>query len=650
MNRRDSGPRVAPSLRAWPLGLLAAVALAAAGCTSPQVRSQCADEADHETKYDVQTVGDVSQFDSAGPVPVVGVGLVVGLDGTGGSPLPGGYTAMLENELLKRNPRELRALLEPSGARTVKELLASPDTSVVVVSALIPAGCHKDDPTDVEVTLPPGSRTTSLRGGYLKCCALYSYEYAQKLSEKAMYQQSGITLQGSRLAWAEGPLLVGFGDGDEAAKVRQGRIWGGARCTTDRPFFLVMKDGHRFARVTQAVEKRVNETFRGRYAGPGAEEVATAKNNFLVLLRVPPQYRLNLPHYLRVVRMVPLREGKGGGEGKAAAQDEGPSVPYRQRLAEDLLDPARTVSAALRLEALGTESIPALKAGLNSPHPLVRFCAAEALAYLDTPAGGAELARAIDEHPVLRAYALTALASMDQAVSHVKLRELLTSANPETRYGAFRALRALDEHDPALEGRLLNNSFWLHRVAPNTPPLVHLSTSRRAEVVLFGADAALVPPFEFLAGSGTKFTLTAGDNDEHCTVTYFALESGTRRTRQCSLRLEEVLETLADMGGGYAEAVEVLRQAGSCQCLSCPLGVDQLPQAVSMQELARASAEDPSLRRLDGQVLQAKPDSGATPTLYEMGGRRETLAGGTEDEPARARRPKGAGQPGRDVE
>ncbi len=649
MNRRDSGPRVASSVRGWPLALLAAAALAA-GCTSPQVRSQCADEADHETKYDVQTVGDVSQFGNAGPVPVGGVGLVVGLDGTGGNPLPGGYTAMLEEQLQKRNPRELNALLRQYGARTVKELLASPDTSVVIVSGLVPAGSHKNDPIDVEVTLPPGSKTTSLRGGTLQACMLYSYDYARNLTDDPKFQQSNRAFLGNRLGWAEGPLLVGFGDGDEAAKERQGRIWGGGRCTLDRPFFIVMKDGHRFARVTQAVALRINETFRGRFAGPGAEEVAKAENNQVVLLRVPAQYRLNLPHYLLVVRMVPLREGKEAAADGKAAPDEGPHVPYRRRLEEDLLDPAHTVTAALRLEALGAGSVPALKTGLESPHPVVRFCSAQALAYLDNPAGGSELARAIEEHPVLRAYGLTALASMDQAISHVKLRELLASANPETRYGAFRALRALDERDPSLEGRLLGNSFWLHRVAPNSPPLVHLSTSRRAEVVLFGSDATLVAPFEFLAGSGTKFTLTAGDNDEHCTVTCFALESGSRRTRQCSLRLEDVLQTLADMGGGYAEAVEVLRQAGSCQCLSCPLGVDQLPQAISMQELARASAADPELRRLDGEVLAAKPDLGTTPTLYEKGDRREGPAEGAEDETVHARRPRGAVHTARDVE
>jgi hypothetical protein len=311
------------------------------------------------------------------------------------------------------------------------------------------------------------------------------------------------------------------------------------------------------------------------------------------------------------------------------------------------------VAAALRLEALGTGSVAALKAGLQSEHPLVRFCSAEALAYLDSPAGGPVLAQAVETHPVLRAFSLTALASMDQAVSHIKLRDLLASANPETRYGAFRALRALDERDPVVQGDLLNRSFWLHRVAPNSPPLVHVSGSRRPEVVLFGEDPVLVPPFEFLAGSATKFTLTAGDKDERCTVTAFAMQRGGRQTRQCSLQVEEVLRTLADLGGTYPEAVELLRQAHACQCVSCPVAVDQLPQAVSVQELARAGSGDADLLRLDGEILDAKPDFGATPTLYEKGTAGGSLSDVDDESAPHDRKPRahrGAAQAGEGVE
>jgi hypothetical protein len=638
MNRREGSVRGAWAAACLALGVLAAVL---GGCTNAQIRSQADDEPDREVKYDVQTVGDVmSNFDNTDPVPVGGVGLVVGLDGTGSTPAADGYRRMLEGDLHKH------------GVTDVKGLLSSPNVSLVLVSAQIPGGARKGDPLDVEVTLPPDSRTTSLYGGVLKECVLYNYDFAGNISPGT--PQASRTLLGHQLVKAEGPLLVGFGDGDDAAKFRQGRIWGGGRCALDRPLYLMLNEEHKFARVASVVADRISERFHGGAAVPGVptDQVAVARmtgNRAVVILNVPPQYRLNLPRYLRVVRLIPLREGTEAKGAKAAPA--GAHAAYRHRLDSDLLDPARTVTAALRLEAVGQESIPALKAGLESKHPLVRFCAAEALAYLDSPSGGAVLAELVEEHPVLRAFSLTALASLDQGISHVKLRDLLASAKPETRYGAFRALRALDEHDPTVQGELLNNGFWLHRVAPHAPPLVHVSGSRRAEIVLFGEDPALVPPFQLLAGGAAQFIVTAdrgnGQEPDQCVVTRFDAGRGhdgpRRQTRQCSLRLEDVLRTLADLGGTYTEAVELLRQAHGCQCVSCPVAVDQLPQAVSVEELARAGARDPELLRLDGDILDARPDFGDTPTLYRkdagLGPRPETEA--DEAAAVRDRTPRG---------
>src|SRR5262249_2219855 len=285
--------------------------------------------------------------------------------------------------------------------------------------------------------------------------------------------------------------------------------------------------------------------------------------------RPPPQYRLNKERFLRVVRLVPLRDGAaqvpaGGKETKS----------YSLRLAEDLLDPNRTVTAALRLEALGQRSIPALKPGLTSSHPLVRFCSAEALAYLGSPSCADELGRCAVESPLFRSLALMALASLDEAVCHVKLKEILHQCDDDqVRCGAFRALHLLNPNDPLVKGELLNDSFRVHRLAPQGPGLVHLATSKRAEVLLLGQTPTLKGPFSFLAG---EFTVTAGDGDGHCTIS--RVPAGGRPARKtCSLVVEDMLRTLAELGGTYAEAVTLLQQAHECRCLSCRVRVDALP-------------------------------------------------------------------------
>jgi len=570
----------------------AVMLLGLAGCLQPQTRFQSAEDTDREVE--VKTIGDVTTVDNADAIAISGVGLVTGLAGTGGGAPPGSFRTVLEADLKQK------------GITNTKEILDSKDTSLVLVSALVPAGARKGDPLDVEISLPEGSRTTSLRGGYLQECFLFNYDTTHGVNPGTT--RANTPLRGHKLAKAKGPLLVGFGDGDDTARQRQGRIWGGGINAIDRAFYLVLNNDQQYARVAMRIAERVNETFQGAYRGPSGS-LAEAKTKTVVYLRVPMQYKHNQPRFLRVVRLMPLQENPSAAS------------PYRKKLEEDLLDPARTVTAALRLEAIGIESIPILKRGLTSDHVLVRFTSAEALTYLGSPAGGEELAKMVKDQPALRSYALTALASLDETICHFKLQELLSEPSAEARYGAFRALRALRENDEMVRGELLNESFWLHKVAPGTPSLVHISTMRRAEVVLFGEEVFMEPPFNLLAGS--DFTVVAGRDDDKCTIRSFSQQAGPKR-RQCSLKLADIIRTLAEVGGAYPDAVDLLRKADQCRCVTGRVVVDALPQATTVYDLARTGQLEEGeagsdLLKTDKEVLDARSDFGATPTLFEGG-------------------------------
>ena len=63
----------------------------------------------------------------------------------------------------------------------------------------------------------------------------------------------------------------------------------------------------------------------------------------------------------------------------------------------------------------------------------------------------------------------------------------------------------------------MNNSYWLHRVAPGSPGLIHLTTDRRCEIVLFGDNVKLRGPFTLPVGS--EFTVHVPGGGGEATVT-----------------------------------------------------------------------------------------------------------------------------------
>ncbi len=559
------------------------------GCGPDLMRGKTDDETDRE-RYDIRVIRDVATIGNAEPLHLGGVGLVTGLDGTGGDCPNNSYRNLLEDQLRK------------AGNHNVKEILSSPGNAMVVVTAQVPPGTREGEAFDIEVSLPPGSKATSLRGGVLQHCKLFTYAQASRL--RSDLNGSSELVLGHAVASAEGPLLAGMGidkDADES-RLKKARIWNGGHSKITASLRIVLNSDKQQASLAGLIANRLNETYHGAF-GPGSKmEVAVAHDNVGIDLNVPPRYRYNLPHFLRVVLATPLHvPGDTVGEGAG----------YKQRLAADLLDPNRTVSAALRLEALGDSSATALKAGLKSDNVKVRFSAAEALAYLGNSAGVDELGTIIVQQPFLRAYGLTALASLNHKAGNAKLRDILTGPlnNDEVRYGAFRALRTVDDRDEAVAGILLNDAFWLHHVAPRAEPFIHISSTKRPEIVIFGGAAKLAVPFGLRAGD---FCVTATENDvDHCLVSYVALHAGTPERRECPLTVDDVLRTLAEMGASYPEALEILQQADLSKCLSSRLRADALPQVISVEELNEMG------RKKVGGEAASNEELGATPGLFD---------------------------------
>ena len=373
-----------------------------AGCHGPwaekekvQGRSQVGEDpiADLDAST---TIGSKTTIGNTEPILVSGVGLVYNLPGTGSSAPPGGWRMMLENSL-KKNPRL---------AGHLRELLDDPrkSTSLVLVTALIPPGSRKGDPVDVQISLPDESKTTSLQGGILHPCELYTSDTTGNL--RSMVQEgkpsgpSGDLKIGDLWAIGEGPVLAGQfvptsgksvapeTDAEGRPLYKIGRVWGGAKVVRTRPYFILLNPGDQNPRTAYNIAERMNTTFHATVE-PNLK-VGEAKTRELILANVPYAYRHNHYRFLLVARQVPILPTPQNSA-------------FRRKLEDELLDPQTTLTAAVKLEALGVGSTRALRVGLESTSPWVRFASAEALTYLGQTDGAAELGRLAEDHPSLRA-------------------------------------------------------------------------------------------------------------------------------------------------------------------------------------------------------------------------------------------------------
>lgn len=519
--------------------LLAGLLAGLWGCNSLALRSQSPEDAAAEVESSVRLVGDLAKPYGASFIKVESVALATRLAGTGENPAPSPQRAALL--------REMQTL----GVPKPSQVLASPDTALILVHGFIPPGADKGDQIDLEVQVPARSETSSLRGGWLM---------ESRLREMAVLGNQ--IHDGYQWAVGTGPILVepGTKAGQNRGALQRGRVLGGGTVTKSRSLGLVLssdeKSVRRSAQIGAALNKRFHTFAHGTQTG-----VATPKTDEFVELLLHPRYKDNISRYLRVVRSVPLGETPSE------------QTQRLKLLRSQLLDPLTAATAALRLEAIGKPAIDTLLAGLESADPEVRFYAAEALAYLDERRACEPLAEAARNEPAFRAYALAALSAMDDPLAADQLRGLLDATSAETRYGAFCSLWAMNAQDPLVRGENLGGQFSYHVLPSAGPPMVHVARTRRAEVVLFGADQRLATPLALEAGK--SILVTAGET-ETVVVSRFSPDQPDQK-RQVSNKLDEVLRAVVDLGGTYPDVVEMLEQARSSRALRSRFEVDALP-------------------------------------------------------------------------
>ena len=444
---------------------------------------------------------------------VESVALVTNLEGTGSEPPTG-----LQRNLLTDD-------MKTHSVENTNELLASPNTSLVLVRSYLPPGMQKGDPIDVEVLTPSHSKTTSLRSGWL---------LKTRMREVTLINNSIHSAHVSALA--EGPILTQSlfkGTNDPTFETR-GVILGRGESRYSRPLGLAVRPDFKSVKTSTRIAGAINQRFH-KFGTSKRVGIANPTRDNFIELELVNAYRRNVPRFLNVVQAINI------GESKAER------INRLQVLEAKLLEPTSSKNAALELEAIGKDAVSILMTGLQSSDTEVRFYSAESLAYMDIQEAAAPLGEVAESHIEFRWYALNALSAMADISALDALSGLLNSDSAETRYGAFRALHERSPDSPYIRGESLSN-FKFYSIPAKSRPMVHLSMSRRPEIVVFGGDIRIQPK-EFLYAS--KQIMIRPTTDGQLRVSRF--QPGKQDLfATCDTRVASLVKTIGSFFDVYA--------------------------------------------------------------------------------------------------
>ncbi|MCH2182153.1 MAG: flagellar basal body P-ring protein FlgI [Mariniblastus sp.] len=560
--------------RIW-LGALSGMLLVGlVGCGNIIPRGQSPDESliamDGESKETIY-IGDICKVWGLNYAPVEGIGLVSSLDGTGSNPAPSGQRDHLVTELKSNED-----LSDP------KEAIASENTSMVLIKGLLPPGIKKGERFDVEVRLMPKSDTRSLQYGQL-----------MKTRMRPMMSTGRTVKLGRVNAISTGSVLVDsvFESRQDEPNQTRGWIFGGGVATADRTLALKVFTEDTKVKVTRSIAYSINNRFT-KVLSNSRQGVATPKSDRHISLEVPKVYRQNIGRYFQVLMNM--------------AVDERPELRVNRldRLDNELQQPASSARASLELEAFGEEGVPVLKRALNHPDQIVRFHAAQSLAYMQHSDGVDDLVEIAENEPSYRWHALTALASLAEPAAANGLNQLMHVRSAETRYGAFRALREHSPDDPGVEGQWLADDFYFHVIPSTTDSLLHLSRSKRPEIVLFGEQQSVSDNFLYVE---TGLTIQALGNGKVKIIRYMPQQGEVRKT--CSAQLAELIPQLADLGCDYTVLVNLFRETMDSDMLQTRLVVNAVPRIRKPEELTGDNPGDSAELASETDTLSAEEDS-----------------------------------------
>jgi flagellar basal body P-ring protein FlgI len=528
----------------WDLLFLAVlpVVLAAGGC-----QKEAAETSTIELTSPAElgpTVGSQADVMKPQAVAVEGYGLVGGLAGTGSAFCPPPVLAYLKRYILAQSS---------DGRVNVDELLNSKNVAVVYLEAEIPPTAAKDEPFDVRVTLPPGSETGSIQGGWL---------YKAELMPRGTFGRDTRIL-----ATVEGPVFVdplGTAEPD----LKSGYLLGGGRPLVD--FTVLVRLRRASYRNTSVIRNRLSERY-----GPNVVRAISPTD---IEVRIPPKYQYRKE---RFVQMIPATFVEVTNE-----LTEARVSTFVQRLAVS----DQKESSEVALEAIGRDCLPKLGTLLNASDAEVRLRAARCMLGLDDDRGLAVLRElAQDKKSPYRLEALEAVVvagrrSDASALAH----RLLRDDDVAVVQAAYEHLRRIE--DPSVTGEIIGRSFLLEQVVQTPHKAIFVARSGAPRVVLFGAPLACRENI-FVESPDKDIVVDARAGQDYVSVfRHGGARPGVLGPVRTSRDLRDVVHALGDeprrteqgqlraLGVSYADVMTLLEQMTTKGAVAAQFWAGPLPK------------------------------------------------------------------------
>lgn len=420
------------------------------------------------------TIGSMTRLLRHRPLLVSGYGLVVNLNGQGSAEVPAYLRQWLINDMRKKGVGS--AALGTTGMTPAK-MLASKNTSVVVVQGLIPAGATKGTRFDVLVSCLPQTQTTSLEGG-----RMWTTDLSVNGTNRSMRFSR-------KLGTAAGPMYINpFDHATPQEKrlqlQRQAVILSGGVVSVSRDIVLALNQPS--WQRSRHMADRINERFPA--APSDRRPCAVAVDDAHIQLHVPARYAQQPDALIDLIRHLFVQQAPGFAESKA------------KQLAETLVaHPNHAQSVTHAWVALGKTILPTIRPYYDHLQQQVKLAALATGARLDDEAVASPLNRMAQlPDPEPRRQAAKLLVHLPRSVRGSKtLRSLLDDANIQVRLEAYESLAAI--HDPLIDRKAIDGpgpdrfKFVLDLV-PSPQPLIYITQNQWPRLVVFGQGLGFEAP------------------------------------------------------------------------------------------------------------------------------------------------------------